>query len=562
MKIKENIFNIPNILITLFFFLISLLIYYPIYFTFYQQDEWQIVGHMISGGWFSIFNGLSIVEIIFGQQGRILSNLLNYILFLSIPYSIALLATYSIFVHAINAFLIYLLAKKLLKNKIESLITSLFFLTSSVANQAVGWFGTSVSVLTATFLILLSLFYFIRYFETKNNKFAWLSYILLFTSLYFKEIGASLFLLYFIIYLVHLYKRKAVWDKIIFFVPIIYFLVFFVLRVINILFSSHKLVNYANSTTPLKTFLVSNLIVYNLSAISQMIIPVNFALNISRQFLFAMYPFLKTNSQADLLLQSIGVDVVSITFSSIILIFLFLFLISSKKVAYRNILLIALSLIFFSILPYIILFKNGPYLESRYYYLPLAGVSLLCGLLFLLLRSLRIKIFFYLSLVIFFVFCLVHVQVTMSELYKQTSLAKDRLLILNAVKKDKPFLSKKTIFYITSDTNYIIQGMPLPFQQGLGYTFLVYLYKPDNNLIQLLDDNYLWDMGSEGYREIGNNGFGYFNNLKLLESTITKYSLNPNIVHSFYWNSDKRVLINTTEQTRNKLVSDNNVIKQ
>lgn len=557
MKINKDILNISNILILLFIFL-SFLIYYPTYFTFYQQDEWQIVGHMTSGGLLSVFNGLSIVEIIFGQQGRIFSNVLNYLLFLLIPYSVTLLATYSIFMHGINTFLIYLLVQKLLKNKFESFIAALFFLTSSIANQAVSWFGTSVSVLTAASLVFISLLYFIKYFETKNNKYAWLSYLALFISLYFKEIGIGIFILYFILYLVFFYKKKVRWNKIIFFIPLIYFLTFFILRVINILFSSDKLVNYANSTTPLKTFLVSNLIVYNLSSISQMIIPVNFALNISKQFLFAMYPFLKINSQADLLFQSIGVDVVSIIFSSIILIFFFL--IFSKKVADRNILLIALFIIFFSILPYIILFKNGPYLESRYYYLPLAGVSLLCGLLFSLLRSLRMKIFFYLSLVIFFVFCLVHVQVTMNELYKQTSLAKDRLLILNTVKKNKSSLSKKTIFYITSDTNYIIQNMPLPFQQGLGYTFLVYFYNPNSNLKQLLDNNYLWDMGSEGYKEIGDSGFGYFNNIKLLESTIVKYSLDPNIVYAFYWNSDKQVLINITEQTRNKFVSENSVI--
>jgi len=136
MKIKKISLMAP-IFDHLAVFLILFINLLPSFLHILSTGWMAIVGHVLSGGWLYAFKGLSIFDILSGLQGRVFSNVLNYILFSLIPYNVSLLSIYSIITHAVNTYLVYVLAKKFLKNKLESFVASIFFLTNSVANQAI-----------------------------------------------------------------------------------------------------------------------------------------------------------------------------------------------------------------------------------------------------------------------------------------------------------------------------------------------------------------------------------------------------------------------------------------
>jgi len=72
----------------LFFFLftgVCFLIYSGLFNTFYQQDEWMPLGHVIASGANALFPESSVLEVLFGQ-GRILALEIYFIFFHFFPF--------------------------------------------------------------------------------------------------------------------------------------------------------------------------------------------------------------------------------------------------------------------------------------------------------------------------------------------------------------------------------------------------------------------------------------------------------------------------------------------
>ena len=82
-----------------------------------------------------------------------------------------------------------------------------------------------------------------------------------------------------------------------------------------------------------------------------------------------------------------------------------------------------------------------------------------------------------------------------------------RIKFLNQMSLLLPKLeSNKNIFYITGDTDYYIVGNKVPFQQGMGYTLMVWYYHTGKIPKDLINENFLWELNSQGYKEIDNKG--------------------------------------------------------
>jgi hypothetical protein len=207
------------------------------------------------------------------------------------------------------------------------------------------------------------------------------------------------------------------------------------------------------------------------------------------------------------------------------------------------------------LLPYALIVKGSSYFESRYYYFTVVGVSLLLGIIVKFIINTK-KIFLFIFLCITFLFFSVwHISYTLQDLSLQVQASQTRLSILRSIKYEIPKLKNKTIFYITGNGDYLLRGNPLPFQQGNGYTLLVFLYNPSiKGLNNLLSNNFLWDLGTEGYKQVGNNGFGFFYDYKRLKNAYLNKQFSLTDVYSFYWDSKENKLTSKTIEIRKDLL--------
>jgi len=131
-----------------------------------------------------------------------------------------------------------------------------------------------------------------------------------------------------------------------------------------------------------------------------------------------------------------------------------------------------------------------------------------------------------------------------------------RQYILSDIKGSYQRLPKKVVFYTESNKSYY--GLPdedriLPFQSGFGQTLLLWYYRSENFPVAFFKDNYLWDITSQGYKEIQGTGFGYFRNYSLLLSTLKEYNLSSESVIAFSWDDNTQTITNITEKIRKKI---------
>jgi len=217
-----------------------------------------------------------------------------------------------------------------------------------------------------------------------------------------------------------------------------------------------------------------------------------------------------------------------------------------------------------SFMPYAILDKKSAYLDSRYFYVGSAGGGFILALIFD-----RIFTFFRGKNKIFYaVFCLICMMLFFGYIYKNYQwitrdvqrmilVAKERKSVLLSIRKLTPSGIEKPVYYITGN-NFGYYGIPevkVPFQQGFGYTLMVWNFSSGKIPLRLLRETFLWRIREEGYKEEGQKGFGYFYNLNTLKFYIEKGAVAPSQVIGLYYDCDKKILRDVTFETREALES-------
>src|SRR5260221_180950 len=145
------------------------------------------------------------------------------------------------------------------------------------------------------------------------------------------------------------------------------------------------------------------------------------------------------------------------------------------------------------------------------------------------------------------------------DLSRLTKEGKVRQDILSQIYLEHPKLSGKTIFYIESDSSYY--GLPLdtkilPFQSGFGQTLLVWYAKSQGFPEDFFKNRFLWDIGSQDYKEIDGIGFGYFRDFNMLYKSFSDNKLDVNSVISYSFNSNTQKLRDTTVEIRKRLLDE------
>lgn len=198
-------------------------------------------------------------------------------------------------------------------------------------------------------------------------------------------------------------------------------------------------------------------------------------------------------------------------------------------------------------MPYIPLEKGSAYLESRYYYIAAGGGGILLAGFFELLRSLLMRfvklqqrlagVILFIPLLFFIYANIIYIQ---QDIETQVSIAKERKEFLAVLQNLHPAPKNDTVFYITGNTDYYISDHRVPFQQGMGYTLMVWYYKTGIVPKELLQQAYLWGMMDQGHREVEDKGFGYYWDInKLKEEIKNKKIKKENVIGLFYDSKSK-----------------------
>ena len=175
----------------IFLYLIAaIIIFWKLPFTFFQQDEWLIMGtylHLDKAGldWLHRF-------IIYKQFTHMVpfTHFVSYTQFELFRTNFFLYGLTAITIHLINTILVYYLSSLLLKKRVLGFLAGFLFLTTSISHQGFTWIATTIGTSLSALFLILSLIFFTKYlFQiTSQIRHLILSMIFFFSSLLFKEI--------------------------------------------------------------------------------------------------------------------------------------------------------------------------------------------------------------------------------------------------------------------------------------------------------------------------------------------------------------------------------------
>ncbi len=551
--IKIKFFFSSTLFYLLFILLLILYTFWRLPQTFYQQDEWLGLGQVLAFSWESVSNGYSPIGLFMGE-GRPLTRIFGVLIFGNFPYDSLSLSIYSIGFHFLNSILVFFIALRLLKKNYLALISSLFFAINNVTHQSVTWFAASFGLQPATTLILLSIFAFIRFVEKENKKFLYLSFISVILSLYFKENGVFLFL--FLPVIPFLLGKKINFKRYSKqLVPLIVFIFIFAsYRLLEMLSGSYvsNSVYASISNQNILVTLVTRFIMYPLTSFSLIYIPYPISTFLTFSFLDAYYPFIV--NRPDLVAYTVVLDMLAIIGS--FLIFIFLYFIGKDRKETKKVIIFSLLFFFLSLLPYIVISKTYAYMEPRYYYIASIPAGFLLALItrYLIEKINKRKLGLILIILFFSFYLLSQIMPIKKDIVAQVIVASERRLFLKQLNSLLPTLNKdENIFYFTGDRSWYVEKNKIPFQHGFGHSIMVLYLSSEKIPKQLLSTEYLWGLGEEGYRKIGNKSYGYFNDIENLKKTVKENNINPDNIHAFYYKSEDLKLLDISENVRRDL---------
>lgn len=533
-----------HLLLLLIISLVVVFGYREILNVFYQQDEWQTIGNnIVLNNFWEVFPNFNFVNFVSVQE-RFASNALAYFLMGKFAFNLTLIGIYSLTLHLINAVLVYEIIRRwVVRDNLFALLGSLFFGISDVSISAVSWFGTSLGTLPATTLVLLSLIFYFRYIESRKQKFLLVVLILLYSSFFFKEIGVFLLLFLPLVSLLFLKYTKNSFLRI--FWP---FFALFILvtsfRIVNLVFLSDRS-GELFVTSREETFLpsvIARTLMYPLTSFSLSFLPPEPLVEFSKYFTNTYYPFV-ASEHFNLIAQTIVIDVFAVLATFIILAAIYIALKTEKNTTKK---MVVFWILFFllSFSPYILLSKSFAYLESRYYYLANLPAGILLAVLTLslakFLKRWKLEILPMIAVVLFLG---LHGKFLTKDLGQLALVSQERVSFFSELKDLKPTLTEnKNVFFLTGDHNYYVPGNIVPFQQGMGYTLMVLYYKTGKIPGELINDRFLWDLNTEGYREVGNLGFGFFSDKGKLHEAVKEHGLPASQINALHYDSSSKKL--------------------
>lgn len=541
--------------------------------TFFQQDEWQYFGAYVS----ALSSTNPFFNIVLPYQGGLthffpLGQLLFFIEFVLFGINFYQYAYVGLFLHLINALLVFILIKKIIEKKIIAFLTSTLFLTNSIAHQPVTWILAGLGTLPSTACILLSIIFFIDFLKKNNNRLFKVSILLLFIALLFKEIALFLFLFYPLLWILFGRKKEmfAKTDIKPFFIlagtGLFYVLFRFVLIIYNISGIQPETTNQSSATL---ISYIYRFFTVPFKGLPQSFIPQGTLIKISDAVVRLTYPqFVATDGVANpFISQSIVLDLVCYFLSAIILfisLLIFLYFKKNEKAVGRG-LLFGLFLIATSLFPFIFVAGKAGYysiFEPRNLYVAMIGSSLAVSIFCYFLACLitenvsKRKVITILLVLPYLLLSIITVRRDVSQL---ESIGQLRRSFLQEIQEKYPSLPIPVAFYVESDSPYY--GMPeeekiLPVQSGFGRMLMIWYQARAKYPSCLYADQYLYDLLSQGYKFCDNKGFGYFRQYDKLVNEVKESKIPINNIIGFFWSERTKDFTDITISLRKTLYRD------
>lgn len=552
------------------FVLIVVAIFYsPLLHAFYQQDEWFAFGtyyRLSNHSFFDLF------------LSSFAPNVGHYIplYFLSF-YSFAYLfgtnfvswQIASIIWHLLITAGVYVLLNKLFDDKKLSLLGASLFGLSGSAHQATSWVVADTNTHGAAFFGILSLIFILMSAEKEKTRirFIFLSIVMFFTSLLFKETTVAVFLCIPLLYTIFRKGNFKKSSREVVFPWLISGVLYAMLRGIMFLLPQSK--NSASVATQTQTLgeILQNMITFPAKAFFQDLIPPKWIQKVTESVLGRLHITggndVHTTGFAQYASGVLEI-VFIVSFISIVGYFIRLWL---KNRENRNVQIILYSIFFISLNSMI--FALSPertgiitFLDSRNLYFTLVGsVIFLVAIIKLFQVNQKLKKLLVVLVGGLFLLNISAGLLDFTDLVKQSSSRKDILTQIDAM---IPPMTDKIVILIQSDSTYY--GLPdtqkiVPFQSGFGQTLLVYLNQKGNFPVDFYQSSDLWPITAEGYLQKDTHGFGYYRNYDTLLAKVADQSVSVENVYAFYWRGRTEALVNETDVIRKKIQVDLEKIK-
>lgn len=530
--------------------IVFVLSYFRVPFLFFQQDEIMGMGLFIRDGAKVVLTGLGSNAVTHFVP---LTLSISYLIFRIFGMKYWIFNLVGLSFHLINGLLVYQISKRIFKKEILAIISVLVFFSFSGASELIMWPVVNINSVALTFSLVIWLILIDGKILPMLEGF-WRGLVvssLFLLALFSVEYSAGLIL--FIPLLVLLRKGESIKDKIKILIPyILVVLAYLFFRFIPFLHSQVPVVNsQSNVLFPIRVF--SLVVKY----FGQLFLGQSIVLFLSRFVqifagLSGMGSAYAENYLSPIISEVAGIALFVIS----ALIYLRL---KVKRPVYAKGFLLCVLFIVFSSLPFLLVPEGtglSPVIASRYLYFGLVGMAIFVTYILDIFVSSKKKRVSYaiavlVSMLVFFGTITNYKRA--NQLYLQGIL---RLKILNSIKSKYSTLPNKVIFYTESDSSYY--GLPdedkiLPFQSGFGQTLLVYYSISENFPRDFLPGDYLWDITSQGYKEAGGRGFGYFRNFDMVVKTIQEYRLEKESVIAYKFSSYSNTLTDITQDVRGKI---------
>lgn len=543
---KVKLLIIFSIVVSFLIFCILLLSQY------FQQDEWNSFGLIQAYGIRYLTFDRPFWQLFFVD--RVAARLIMFLFFKIFEGSSLPFAFLAIFTHTINTILVGFLGFKLTKNKIISSLSSVFFFTSSIGNQAYSWFGTLAGSSTHVTFILISLILYFIFLEKRKLIYFLLTIVSIWASFLFKEGGFFIFVLYPLIWILYS-RQRDIKRFIIENLPLfVYGLFMTIILTSSILSLPSDRANYITSNSSGALRLLKNMIFYPFEGVGQAFLPSQPVFSLAQLTTKAIFPSFKPQTwEFDLFYTTTMTEGISIILS-VFFILLSFFVFKrylSKNIYLKLFFIFSFLLLFLSFLPYIVLDKFDAYLDSRYYYAALIGSSFIFGTLsFAFIKNVKSSFGKNIVFGIIFLLILSHTFFLANDLLVQAKIGRERKNILSQILSLVPTLKQKNVFYITGNSAgyYGIPELKVPFQSGLGEVLLVkYGIKnqvnPDMFAEGFKKQTFLFDTLAQGYREVNGQGFGYFYDKEKLEEFIKRGWFGQSDIISLFYDSDSKKIL-------------------
>ncbi|MFZ2025199.1 MAG: hypothetical protein WAV51_02885 [Microgenomates group bacterium] len=534
---------------------------YRVFSLYFLNDELLLLGAVQGDGILVGYaHSKTLFDILLGN-GRFLGGILNNISFYFFKDSAIPFAVFTLVIHTLNSYLAYLVAKKITKNDHIAFITACVFSVPATANQAISWFAATTQTLGGMTFVFLSILASVKGYTDKKRMWQIVAWIFAYIAFLFKESSFFVFpLLLLLPSFITVKAPRIQWKKYVYILtPLLilggYKILQFFGIALNQLQNGESLLKIAKA--------LFNMGFYPLVSLGQFFVPLRFMLRIAPAFSKFNYGFME-NVAVDNPINSVLVgDLVSVILSFGFIIFMIY--IYAKHKPFQKGMLFSLCWYILSFVPMAVFLneRNTSYVESRYLYFSFFPVAMMVGFF---LTALRIKIETVMKNRV--IAYMVVYSILAVFLYKQITLLQREInqnvlygsgikIAMSAIRGSYPTIPNKPIFYVEGDRDFFYPNNPLPFQLGTGY--MLSLTFMSNPVIpkELFKESYLWHFFDQGYKEIGNKGFGYYWNKKdLVELFKTNKDISVDqLVGIYYYGNDQRVRDITSSITEYVLIN-------